>query len=244
MDHRVLGVMGASGGLGVSTLAVALAVRAAGRVGETVAVDGSPGGGALDVTACVEHVAGLRWADLVGAEGRIDGAALLRELPAEGPSRVLAGRGPAPPDEVVRAVLSGLALVCGLTVVDLGCSSWWGPDCTDLLLVVGSTARQLADGAGVAERLHDLAVPTALVLRSHRGDALTPEEVAAHLDLPLAGTLRDDPRVPVDADHGRPPGSRGSGVLAALVDALLSAPPSAPTPSAPTPSAPTTSARQ
>ncbi|WP_157582264.1 MULTISPECIES: hypothetical protein [unclassified Phycicoccus] len=225
MDHRVLGVIGASGGLGVSTLAVALAVRAVGRVGATVAVDGAPGGGALDVTACVEHVTGLRWADLVEAEGNIDGAALLRELPAEGSARVLAGRGPAPPDEVVRAAVSGLSRVCGLTVVDLGCSTWLAEQCSDLLLVVGSSARQLADGAGAAERLHDLGVPAALVLRPHRGDALGPEEVAAHLDLPLAGIMRDDPRVPVDADRGRPPGSRGSGALAGAVDSLLSAPP-------------------
>ena len=224
MDHRVLGVIGASGGLGVSTLAVALAVRASGLVGATVAVDGAPGGGALDVTACVEHLPGLRWADLAGAEGRIDGAALLLELPADGPARVLAGRGSAPPDPVGRAAVSGLAGVCGLTVLDLGGSTWWAEVCTDLLLVVGSTARQLADGVGVADRLHDLGVPAALVLRCSRGDALSPEEVAGHLDLPLAGTMRDDPRVPADADRGRPPGSRPSGALVGAVDALLSAP--------------------
>lgn len=222
MDHRVLGVIGASGGLGVSTLAVALAVRAVGAVGATVAVDGATGGGALDVTACVEHLPGLRWADLVGAEGRIDGAALLRELPAEGPARVLAGRGATPPDEVVRAAVSGLARVCGLTVVDLGMSLEWAAECTDLLLVVGTTARQLADGAGVAERLHDLGVPAALLVRTRRGEAVSPEEVAVHLDLPLAGLLRDDPRLPQDADRGRPPGTRGSGPFASVVDALLS----------------------
>lgn len=222
MDHRVLGVIGASGGLGVSTLVVALAVRAAGTVGATVAVDGAPGGGALDVTACVEHRPGLRWADLTGAQGGIDGAALLRELPAEGPARVLAGRGPAPPDEVVRAALAGLARVCGLTVVDLGQSPLRADACTELLLVVGTTARQLADGAGVAERLHDLTVPVALVLRGRRAELVDPEEVAVHLDLPLAGALREDPRVVVDADRGRPPGSRGSGPLAAFVDSLVS----------------------
>lgn len=222
MDHRVLGVIGASGGLGVSTLAVALAVRAVGAVGATVAVDGAPGGGALDVTACIEHLPGLRWADLVDAEGSIDGAALLRELPAEGPARVLAGRGATPPDDVVRAVVSGLARVCGLTVVDLGMSLPWAAECTDLLLVVGTTARQLADGAGVAERLHDLGVPAALLVRTCRGGAVSPEEVAAHLDLPLAGLLRDDPRLSQDADRGRPPGTRGSGPFASVVDALLS----------------------
>jgi hypothetical protein len=193
-------------------------------VGATVAIDGAPGGGALDVTACVEHLPGLRWSDLAGAEGRIDGAALLRELPSDGPARVLAGRGPAPADPVVRSAVSGLATVCGLTVVDLGCSTRWAGECTEVVLVVGSTARQLADGAGLAERLHDLGVPCALVLRTRRGDALSPEEVAAHLDVPLVGTLRDDSRVPVDAERGRPPGSRGSGPLAVAVDLLLSAP--------------------
>src|SRR3954470_8144109 len=96
MDHRVLGVIGASGGLGVSSLVVGLAQRAAGQLGATVAVDAAAGGGALDVTACVEHLPGLRWADLVGAEGAIDGAALLRGLPTDGPVRVLAGRGAEP----------------------------------------------------------------------------------------------------------------------------------------------------
>jgi hypothetical protein len=221
MDHQVLGVIGASGGLGVSTLAVALAARAVGEVGATVAVDGAPGGGALDVTACVEHLPGLRWADLAAAEGSIDGAALLRELPAEGPARVLAGRGPVPPDDVIRAVVSGLARVCGLTVLDLGGSVRWADECTDLLLLVGTTARQLADGGGIAERLHGLGVPTALVLRARRGEAVSPEEVAAHLDLPLAAVVRDDPRVAQDADRGRPPGARGSGSFASVVDALL-----------------------
>lgn len=222
MDHRVLGVIGASGGLGVSTLAVALAVRAAGTVGATVAVDGAPGGGALDVTACVEHRPGLRWADLAGAEGAIDGAALLRELPGEGPARVLAGRGPAPPDDGVRAAVAGLARVCGLTVVDLGTSTRWVGECTDVLLLVGPTARQLADGAGVAERLHDLDVPASVVPRTRRGDGVSPEEVAVHLDLPLAGVLADDSRVVLDSERARPPGSRGSGLFARTVDAMVS----------------------
>lgn len=224
MDHRVLGIVGASGGLGVSTLAVALAVRAAPLVGAAVVVDGAPGGGALDVTACVEHVPGFRWADLVDADGPIDGAALLHELPAEGPTRVLAGRGPEPSDEVVAATLAGLAGVCALTVVDLGGSLARAPACTDLVLVVGSTARQLADGAGVAERLHELGLPAALVVRTRRGEAVAPEEVATHLDLPLAGILRDEPRVRADAERARPPGVRDGGPLAGLVDLVLSGP--------------------
>ena len=221
MDHRVMGVIGASGGLGVSTLAVALAVRAGPRVGATVAVDGTPDHGALDVTACVEHLPGLRWADLAAAQGALDGAALLRALPAEGTTRVLAGDGPELDEGVVRAALTGLARVCGVVVVDLGHSLGLADECTELVVVTGTSARQLADSTALADAVHALSCPAGLVVRTGRGDAVSPEEVAAHLDLPLAGTLRDDSRVVTDADRARTPGSRSSGGLVVLAEALL-----------------------
>jgi len=217
-----MGVIGASGGLGVSTLAVALAVRAGPHVGATVAVDGERHGGALDVTACLEHLPGLRWPDLAAAAGSLDGVALLQALPAEGTTRVLAGSSRALGEEVVRAALAGLARVCGVVVVDLGRSLWLADQCTELLVVAGTSARHLADATALASRVHELDRPAVLVLRTSRGDPVSPEEVSVHLDLPLAGTLPDDPRVEVDADRARSPGGRSSGGLAALTDSLLS----------------------
>ena len=222
MDHRVIGVIGASGGLGASTLAVALAVRAGPQVGATVAVDGAPDGGALDVTACLEHLPGVRWPDLAAAQGGLDGAALLRVLPAEGTTRVLAGTHRTLGEDVVRAALTGLARVCGVAVVDLGRSWWLADQCTELVLVAGTSARHLADASAVADAIHELGRPTGLVVRTGRGDPVSPEEVAVHLDLPLSGTLRDDSRIVTDADRARLPGARSSGALAALVDGLLS----------------------
>lgn len=226
MDHRVMGVIGASGGLGASTLAVALAVRAGRQVGATVAIDGALDGGALDVTACLEHLSGVRWPDLAAAQGGLDGAALLRVLPAEGTTRILAGTHRGLGDNVVRAALAGLARVCGVVVVDLGRSLWLADRCSELVLVAGTSARQLADATAVADAIHELGCPTGLVVRTGRGDPVSPEEVALHLDLPLAGMLRDDPRVVTDADRARMPGSRSSGGLAALAAALLTAEPS------------------
>ena len=233
MDHRVMGVIGASGGLGVSTLAVALAVRAGPHLGATVAIDGAPDGGALDVTACLEHRPGLRWPDLAAAEGALDGAALLRALPAEVTTRVLAGsrRGlgeDAVGDAVASAAVAdaavaALARVCGVAVVDLGCSLRLADRCTDVVVVAGTSARHLADATALAEVVHELGRPAVLIVRTGRGDPVSPEEVAVHLDLPLAGILRDDARIPADADRGRPPGSRSSGALPALVDSLLAA---------------------
>ncbi|MEO6412303.1 MAG: hypothetical protein ABIO48_06905 [Pedococcus sp.] len=223
MDHRVMGVIGASGGLGASTLAVALAVRAGPHVGATVAVDGALDGGALDVTACLEHRSGVRWPDLAAAQGGLDGAALLRVLPAEGTTRILAGTHRGLGDSVVRAALAGLARVCGVVVVDLGRSLWLADQCTELVLVSGTSARHLADATAVAVVIHEHGCPAGLVVRTGRSDPVTPEEVAVHLDLPLTGTLRDDSRIVTDADRARMPGSRSSGGLAAVAAALLSA---------------------
>jgi hypothetical protein len=222
MDHRVLGVIGASGGLGASTLAVALAVRAAASVGATVCVDAAFERGGLDVTACVEHVSGLRWTDLADLEGEVDGADLLRSLPSEGVARVLASRGEAPPDEVVEACLRAVSSVCALTVVDLGGSRRWAGHCTDLVLVSGVAARQLADASALASGLSRLRTPVRLVLRAGRREGVTAEEVALHLDLPHGVTVRDDPQVVTDADRGRTPGSRKGGSFSGAVDRLLS----------------------
>ena len=69
-------VTGASGGLGVSTVAVAIAVRAARRGLSAVVVDTDPEGGGLDLVAGLEDEPGVRWEDLDGLSGDVDGPAL------------------------------------------------------------------------------------------------------------------------------------------------------------------------
>lgn len=130
---RVVGVLGASGGLGASTLTTALAVTAAqawAGAAPVVAVDGRPDGGGLDVTGCVEHLPGLRWPDLAGVRGEVCGSDLLAELPRLGGARLLsaaAGRPPGaavPSGEVLSTVVGALRSVTGLVVVDLPVGAW------------------------------------------------------------------------------------------------------------------------
>lgn len=220
--HHVTGVIGASGGLGVSTLAVALGHRASRRFGATVCLDGHGIGGGLDVTACLEHLPGLRWPDLEAAQGQIDGAALLRALPAEGSLRVLAARAKPPRPEVMAAALEALAELCPVTVVDLGRSLTLLDQCSQVVLVCGASARHLADAAALVPTLFDIAPDVHLVLRTTRRDPVQPEDVAALLDLPLATVLRHDSRVASDADRGRMPGGRSSSALARAADRVLS----------------------
>jgi MinD-like ATPase involved in chromosome partitioning or flagellar assembly len=229
MDHRVIGVLGASGGAGASTLAVALGVRAARRLGVTACVDGDLWGGGLDVTACLEHLPGLRWGDLAEASGELDGAALLRALPTQDGIGVLAA-GEVPVDaDVARRAVHALSRLCAVTVVDLGSGGvpaaavGLGDCCTDLVVLAGTSARQLADGVAAAGRLgRQPQLQTAgLVLRTPRRDRVEPEQVALRLDLPLVTVLPDDSRVDVDADRGRVPGTRSSSRLVGVADRIL-----------------------
>jgi hypothetical protein len=220
MDHHVIGVVGASGGLGASTLAVALAVRAGRHAGVSVCVDARPVGGGIDVTACLEHVPGVRWCDLAGLEGEVDGAALLRALPGEGPLRVLAARGDPPPVLTTRAVVRGLASVCGLVVLDLGVSPDLLDACTTVVVLAGVSARHLADASALA---HGGLLPAdaLLVLRGARREPVAAEDVAVHLDLPLLAVLRDDARVRSDEERGRLPGTRRRGSVEGVADRVL-----------------------
>ena len=88
MVGSVLVVVGASGGVGASSLATAVAVRAVRAGLDVVLVDGCPLGGGLDVVLGAEQAQGVRWSDLSRLEGSADGPALLVRLPlAEGVRR-------------------------------------------------------------------------------------------------------------------------------------------------------------
>ncbi|NNM47111.1 hypothetical protein [Knoellia koreensis] len=237
MVHTVVGVVGASGGLGASTLAVALAVRASLRSGLCVAVDAEPDGG-LDVTAGVEHLPGLRWPDLAASRGGVDGAALLADLPGQDSVRVLSGGGVArapgsvesglergalaeAPAATRRQVVAALAEVCALTVLDLGRHLDLVDLCTDVVVVSGTTARQLADATALCRGgVLDLG-RSLVVLRTTGREGIPAREVADHLGLPLAGVLGDDPRVRRDEVRAVMPGSRARGVVAGAADRLL-----------------------
>lgn len=231
----VIGVLGASGGVGASTLSVALAVSAAREPGvvrgPVVAVDGLLTGGGLDVTACVEHLPGLRWPDLAGARGEVAGADLLAELPRATGVSVLSAtaEGPLPPPEVVASVMGSLRSVAGVVVVDLpGAVSppgleALGAACDVVLILAGTTPRQLADAVAARRHLGALVAgaPVGLVVRgAMRAESLA-STLAEHLGLPLAGCWRDDGRVAADAERGRTPGERRRSSLASLCDELL-----------------------
>lgn len=224
----ILGVAGASGGVGASTLAVALGVVATERGLVSCVVDGDFDGGGLQVTAGVEHLPGHRWPDLTEVEGRVDGERLLGRLPAGEGCPVLSAGRMSPvldalvperiPGPVVRDVLAGLEGACELVVVDGGRSAPPGGGVG--LLVVALNARGLADAEAWLGR-HGGDGLAGMIARAPRVDDRLAVATADRLGLPLLGALGEDRRVRAAERRAVAPGSLRRGPVRRLAERLV-----------------------
>ncbi len=239
-DAVVVRLVGGSGGVGVSTLACALAQQAAGRGLAAAVVELDPTGGGLDVLFGAEADAGWRWPDLRAAAGHVD--SLVGRLPnvsgvdvvshavrAGAPSRRGAphaeGRGSTaidlPSTEAVRAVVGSLCRSHRLVVLDAGTSAeplldaWPGQR---QVLVCGADVRGVvaARRRAASLSLHDVE----LVVRTGAGRRIAAPAVADSLGLSLLGAIGDDRRVARAAEAGEPVG-RGRRGLARQAGLLL-----------------------
>ena len=243
-------VVGASGGLGASTLALAVGRRLA-ATRPAVVVDLDLDGGGLEVTAGVEHLPGRRWDDLREVRGRVRPDLLLASLPVDDGCHVLSVRGggsPRPPERALLDVLRALEASESRVVVDVPVGSALLPVLLLgeplVVVLVSLTTRGLADADAVVQRLHDarddpdrdqtdVAYPRRpdlrLVSRGGRGAAAVVDEVVAHLGVPHVGHLRHDAAVPRDVERGLFPGTNRNAVrrcadsVAALVDDVATA---------------------
>jgi secretion/DNA translocation related CpaE-like protein len=221
-DGRVLAVVGGSGGLGASTLAAGLAVRAAKRSLSVTAVELDRCGGGLDVLFGAEQTDGWRWGDLVSAQGHLGD--ISDQLPKMCGVRLLStgresadsceGRLPVGP-AAVRAVLGSLRRSYDLVVLDSGQAT---PESGDTVFVVAAEVRAVLAARTVLEDRPDSDVN--LVVRTGKGLRLSPDIVADSLGLPLVGVFHEDPRLPQSLEAGSPP-ARGSGKTARVLDSIL-----------------------
>ncbi len=233
----VLAVVGASGGLGASTLALAVGRRLAATGAPGLVVDLDVTGGGLDVTAGVEHVPGPRWPALADVRGHVDAGLLAASLPQEDGCRLLSAGGPADgpvPARAVADVLSSLVAGCPRLVLDAG-GRQLPPSvlaADPLVLVLTSLrTRGLADADACLERLlHDVAASgrpdLRLVTRGGRPTHDVVDDVVAHLGIAHLCHIPDDPHVSRDAEHGLWPGTgrdavrRAADAVVAVLDAL------------------------
>ena len=171
-----ISVLGGSGGVGASTLAVGLACAGT-ALGATALVDLDALGGGVDLLLGAERVPGWRWDRLRAARGQI--GELSSQVPAAaGVSLVSMDRGDATTvtRDAVAAVLASLARSSELVVIDVG--------------------RSLDAGAREALRGSDRTV--LVCAQDVRG-------VAAARGLPLLGTVPHDGALVPAAERGVPP---------------------------------------
>jgi secretion/DNA translocation related CpaE-like protein len=185
-----MGVAGARGGCGASTLAAVLAARL-GRQTATVLVDLDHVGAGIDLLLGLEDVPGVRWPDLAGARGDVPGRDLLAALPRWGRCAVLAaGRAAAPPDDdVVADVLRALSEETGTVVLDLGRArgSDVAPDA--LVLVVPRDVRGVASASAVRAEWAARGVGVAVVARGPAPGGMGVSELAQAVGAPVTASL-------------------------------------------------------
>lgn len=218
---RLLGVVGGSGGVGASTLAVALAQAVADR-GETAAlVECDPLGGGIDLLLGAERAAGWRWSSLAGARGELGD--LRAHLPvADGVTLVCQDRAERvrPGPAALRAVLESLARSHDVVVCDVGPPGERADAVRALarcVVVVAGRVTSVAAAQGV------LAPGDTVAVRSDPGASLSADDVGTALGARVCAVLPQDRRVAEGAEQGVAPWQAGGrawrrGVAAVLAE--------------------------
>lgn len=170
----VIAFVPASGGLGSSTLAAAVAVRAAAATRSSVLVDLDPWGGPKDVLLGLEQEPGWRWPELTEVAGVVDGQGLADELPMACGVPVLTSPGAAVAAagsawhadgfdawvDTVPDVVAGFADAHEITVLDLPRDDRVLTSVAvlvdALVVLVGSQVPQLASAAAVVPEVRRL----------------------------------------------------------------------------------------
>lgn len=224
----VIGVVGGRGGAGATVLACGLAMAGLRAGLRTMLVDADPLGGGIDVTLGAERTDGARWPALTGVQGRVPPGDLRDALPAVGELTVLSwDRGDATtvPPAAMHALLDAGTAASDLVVVDLprhldAAARHVIAAAATTFLVVPAEVRACAAAGRLVPALVGACADVRAVVRGRGAGRLAPELVAGTLGIPLAGTLRPEPRLAETLERGEPPG-RGTGPLSRLCDRLI-----------------------
>lgn len=221
-DAKSIAVLGGGTGAGATTLLVALTMRAHAAGRRVIAIDADPCGGGLDIAFGIETEPGVRWEDLLGSDGALDGERLAERLPAhhDGPGVLSFGRQwCAVPDELFDRTLDGLREVHDLLMIDVG-RHGATPDAVaghdELVLVARGTTAGLAAAGATA---HRIGMPSRLVVCG--SGPSTARDAATALGLDLAAVVPTDPRLAVEAERGIPAGTRARSAYVGACDTLL-----------------------
>lgn len=201
---QVVAVVGGRGGAGASVLAAALAQEAR----EPLLIDLDPWGGGIDLLLGGETTPGVRWPDLKVQGGRLNWSAVRDALPRFRGVSMLSGTrhghemdaGAA--DAVIDAGRRGGAtVVCDVPrrLTDAGQCAL---DTADLVVVTSCDVRACAATASIAPLLAGINPNVGLVVRGPAPGGLGAAEIAAIAGVPLLTSMRPQPRLAEQLEHG------------------------------------------
>jgi secretion/DNA translocation related CpaE-like protein len=224
---RVIAVIGGCGGAGASTLAAAVAQRAADRKQSPLLVDADPLGGGVDLLLGTEDCSGVRWQDLCDASGRIDHQQLLDALPRDRGLPFLSwsrDNSRMPDDAATRAVVASVVRNPGPVVFDLGrerstLTQQVLSVTSSAIVIVPARVRAVAAASTVLAQLRPTVHDVRLVVRRPAPGGLTVDDIERTLDAPLIGSLPHDSRRAEWEENGLPPNDKG--VWRRLCDEIL-----------------------
>ncbi|OMH34429.1 hypothetical protein BGP79_04840 [Tersicoccus sp. Bi-70] len=178
----VVGVIGGCGGVGATSLCIAVA-EAARRTGvEALLVDANAWGGGMDEMLDAAEEPGVRWTELREAVGRIAGDQLKEAVPQAHGLPLLTGTVDTVPAHALAAVMTAAREAYAVTVVDVGrdraALHEWVRLVDRVILVL--PARAVGSAAVLTAVLQDVDPDRVLaVIAGRPPDGLDPEAVAA-----------------------------------------------------------------
>jgi secretion/DNA translocation related CpaE-like protein len=202
---EVVAVIGGCGGAGASLFAAAMARAAT----DALLVDLDPWGGGVDLLLGGEATPGLRWPDLALQGGRLNWSAVRDALPRLDGISLLSGtrRGYEPDAPPVDAVIDagrrgGVTVVCDLPR-RLSDATQAALDAADLVVVVSPCdVRACAATAAMTPVLAAINPNLGLVVRGPSPGGLRAAEVADIAGLPLLASMRAQPQLAEQLEHG------------------------------------------
>lgn len=195
----VVGFLGAGGGAGTSTLAVAVARHAA-RDKAVALVDAAPDSGGLDLLVGCEDRPGAHWEDLDFTHGEVPGEDLLAALPKTreklavlcATRSALTAHSPVDAAGLICAVRS-LRAAAQVVVLDLpstGPLVGAGVDVCDLVIVVvPAEVRAAAAAVRMCARLNARRTRSRVVVRHRQWSSLSVADVESLVDAPVIAEL-------------------------------------------------------
>lgn len=232
-DTRALVLISAAGGAGASTLATAVAVRAAQSGQDPILVDADPGAGALEVTLGEpDLVPEPGWQRFAAVSGRLpreelaglpraSGVRLLGWQPHDG-SALLSPQW----RNALAAVVAAARREAALTIVDLGrpyvdALAGLTQAHTDVIIVVPARLRSVIAASRMRDAIGQYWTGTPRLVVRDVGGAMSPQQIGTILAADVVAELGSDPRCRDDEERGRPAGTRRRSAVGRCADRLL-----------------------